>query len=135
MPFGQHCMIDLYDCDETASLDMNIIFRFLDSLPNYIDMIKIMPPHVVIWNDKNPLDSGISAFVMISTSHISLHSFPHRNGFISADVYSCKPFDTQEVISRFVDTFKAKKVELNVVERGFQFSRDLQKIEEHVILT
>ncbi|MCD5381570.1 MAG: S-adenosylmethionine decarboxylase [Candidatus Pacebacteria bacterium] len=38
-------------------------------------------------NKKDP--GGLSGFVMIAESHVSLHTFPNR-GFVTIDVYTCQ---------------------------------------------
>ena len=57
---------------------------------------------------------------MIQESHISLHTFIKRR-FITADVYSCKKFDTKKVISYFKKAFKTQDVEFYIETRGKKY--------------
>jgi S-adenosylmethionine decarboxylase len=43
-------------------------------------------------------EGGISAYAMISTSHMSIHCWPLRGVFM-LDVFSCKPFDDEKALA------------------------------------
>lgn len=46
--------------------------------------------------------AGITGIVILSTSHVSVHTYPERrfnNGyFVSLDVYSCTPYEVADVV-------------------------------------
>ena len=46
---------------------------------------------------------GISGFVMIAESHISVHTFPDQD-YVFIDIFSCRPFDTDAAIDYLVKT-------------------------------
>src|SRR5258706_2803940 len=92
--FGPHLMLDGYGCDKKKLQDLNLIYRILDELPSRIGMTKIMPPYVFKYSGLRPEDWGLSGFVLIAESHISIHTFPEKN-FISVDIFSCKEFDSE----------------------------------------
>ncbi len=85
-------------------------------------MHKLMPPYVVIAPPVSEKDQGgISAFVMIAESHISIHTFPKRN-FVSADVYTCRnEMDKEKILEYFKNAFSLKELEVNFIERGKNF--------------
>jgi len=84
--FGVHLMIDGYDGSATKLADQAYIRKLLNTLPDQLGMHKIADPVVVQVGPQNQKDpGGLSGFVLIAESHISLHTFPLR-GFISADV-------------------------------------------------
>ena len=121
--FGLHLTLDGYGGLKEGLADLNLVKRVLATLPNLLQMHKISPVRVQ-WYDggRNPQDCGVSGYVMIAESHISIHTFP-RKDFLTADVYSCTQFDTLLAIDYFKKTFALKELETNVVKRGLKFPR------------
>ena len=119
--FGLHLMLDFYGCDPKILNDVKVCYDILKTVPLALEMNVLTPPIVVeaFSNEhrggKDP--GGYSGFVIISESHISLHTFAKR-GFVSIDAYSCKNFDTDKAIKYFEDTFKPKEKEVNIINRG-----------------
>ncbi|MEM5790730.1 MAG: adenosylmethionine decarboxylase [Candidatus Aenigmatarchaeota archaeon] len=126
--FGPHLTLDLYGCNEEKLSDINFIYKILDELPEFMEMHKISHPQVVLHKgNPNSFDKGgISAFILIAESHISIHTFIGY-GFASIDVFSCKPFDKEKIKNYLVKIFEAKKAEENFIERGKEFPKDIEK--------
>ena len=122
--FGPHLMLDGYGCDKKKLQDLNLIYRILDELPSRIGMTKIMPPYVFKYSGLRPEDWGLSGFVLIAESHISIHTFPEKN-FVSVDIFSCKAFDLEFAANSLKESFGMEKVECNVLDRGTEFPKDL----------
>ena len=122
--FGPHLMLDGYGCDKKKLQDLNLIYRILDELPNQIGMTKIMPPYVFKYSGVKPEDWGLSGFVLIAESHISIHTFPEKN-FVSVDIFSCKGFDAEFAEVYFRDAFEMVKAESRVLDRGTEFPKSL----------
>jgi len=100
-PFGLHLTLDAYGGSKTRLHDMKRVFKVLNELPGILDMKKLTTPYVVDAPPVTPKDQGgISGFVMIAESHVSIHTFPDK-GFLTADIYSCKAFDTQKALDFF----------------------------------
>lgn len=118
--FGVHLMVDGYGCDRAAIEDINLVYSFLDEYPPRMDMTKIMPPYVFRYQGSVPEDWGISGFVLIAESHISIHTFPEKH-YISIDMFSCKPFDTQLAVETIKHYFRIEKYEMKVLDRGQEF--------------
>ena len=87
-----HLAIDGYGADPEVLQDADLLMRFLDEYPAAIGMTKLTPPQVYTYRGKTPEDWGISGFVIIAESHVSVHTFPDR-GYVNVDVFSCKEFD------------------------------------------
>ena len=62
-------------------------------------MHKMTLPHAVKWLDPGATIEGISAFVMIAESHISIHTFPEKD-YVFMDVFSCKSFDAEKAAKK-----------------------------------
>jgi S-adenosylmethionine decarboxylase len=122
--FGPHLMMDGYGCDKKKLQDLNLIYRLLDELPTRIGMTKIMPPYVFKYSGLRPEDWGLSGFVLIAESHISIHTFPEKN-FISIDIFSCKDFDAEFASSFLKTAFGITKVESTVLDRGTEFPKEM----------
>ena len=122
--FGPHLMLDGYWCDKKKLQDLNLIYRILDELPTRIGMTKIMPPYVFKYSGLKPEDWGLSGFVLIAESHISIHTFPEKS-FVSVDIFSCKGFDADFAGTYLKDTFEMSKVESRLLDRGTEFPKNL----------
>ncbi|MBM3214546.1 adenosylmethionine decarboxylase [Candidatus Poribacteria bacterium] len=124
MGFGPHLVLDGYGCEYDRLTDLSLIYRFLDECPNQIGMTKIMPPYVFKYTGANPKDWGVSGFVLIAESHISIHTFPEKN-YISLDIFSCKEFDPQEAVRLAEEMFGMQRYEHQMLSRGHDFPHDL----------
>ena len=83
-----HLAIDGLGAKAAILQDVDLVQRFLNEYPDAIGMTKVAPPQVYTYHGKVPEDWGISGFVIIAESHISVHTFPDR-GYINIDVFSC----------------------------------------------
>ena len=114
-----HLLIDGYGGRNETLADPEFLREFLDSFPSAIGMIKISTPSVVEYEAPTPEDSGISGFVIIAESHISVHTFPHRS-YVNIDIFSCKTFDSDSVLTDIKAHFQLHKVNSWVVARGLE---------------
>ncbi|HOI96151.1 MAG TPA: adenosylmethionine decarboxylase [Syntrophobacter fumaroxidans] len=124
--FGVHLMMDGYGCDPVGLQDMSLIYSFLDEYPVQMDMTKIMPPYVFRYKGSVPEDWGVSGFVLIAESHISIHTFPEKQ-YLSLDMFSCKPFDTQKAVEKVKKYFRIQKFEMKVLDRGQEFPNTIHE--------
>lgn len=126
--FGQHLMVDGYGSDRDKLTDINYIYDFLSNYPAEIEMTKIMPPYVFRYSGVRPEDWGISGFVLIAESHISIHTFPEKR-YLSLDIFSCKEFNGQKAIEDVKRLFSLEKIEIRNLERGLEFPKIIRKVE------
>ena len=124
--FGTHLILDCYGCTRERLEDLSLIYTFLSEYPAKIKMTKIMPPYVFRYDAKNPKDWGISGFVLIAESHISIHTFPEKN-YLSLDIFSCKEFDSKRSISYVNNLFGVQKSEVQLLDRGLEFPKDFRR--------
>ncbi len=122
--FGLHLMLDAYESDPVRLDDMKLVYKFLNDAPGIIGMKKLTTPVVadadLSASGKDP--GGISGFVMIAESHISIHTFAKR-GFFTLDVYSCRNFEEKiDTLMNYIkETFSFGEHELQVVKRGLHY--------------
>jgi S-adenosylmethionine decarboxylase len=126
--FGLHLTLDGYGCSYDRLTNLDAIYQFLDTCPDMIHMTKIMPPYVFKYHGKVPDDWGVSGFVLIAESHISIHTFPER-GYLSLDIFSCKEFDYQQAVDYVSELFGIERHEINVLDRGLEFPREVRSVE------
>lgn len=124
--FGTHLILDGYGCDRKRLEDLSLIYTFLSEYPARIKMTKIMPPYVFRYDAKSPEDWGISGFVLIAESHISIHTFPVKN-YLSLDIFSCKEFDSKRAVSYVNNLFDVQKSEVKLLDRGLEFPKDIRR--------
>ncbi len=138
MGFGPHLTLDLYGCNKRKLSDHSFIYELLDELPSKIGMTKISVPSVSSFAG-NPLgkkDSfdkgGVSGFVLIAESHITVHTFIAQNS-VFVDIFSCKNFDIEKAERYLIEAFEAKKSEKNIFDRGREFPKKIELAEPIVI--
>ena len=114
-----HLVIDGYGCDPGQLADMEHVRRFLNAYPDAIGMTKISVPSVQTYRGPVPEDWGVSGFVIIAESHISVHTFPDR-AYVNVDVFSCKEFDAERALKEIRALFTMTKSSHWVLDRGLE---------------
>ena len=120
-----HVTIDGFGGDRHKLSDENLVRALLDRYPQDIGMTKIAPPHVFRYVGKKPDDWGVTGFVLIAESHISIHTFPEHN-FVWVDVFSCKGFDARRLIDDVRDQFLLAEARTQVLSRGLEFPHTVE---------
>src|SRR5438093_13531877 len=116
--FGPHLTLDLSECDLRKLSDHANVYSMLDALPDLISMHKISPPYAFVYKPKDkPEEWGVSGFVMISESHISIHTFPDK-GHAFIDIFSCKQFDIHKAIAYLTRKFDSGHADKRLPGRG-----------------
>ncbi|TET13276.1 MAG: S-adenosylmethionine decarboxylase proenzyme [Dehalococcoidia bacterium] len=118
-----HLIIDGYRGDVQRMQDVDFIYQLLDTYPSQIGMTKISPPKVSKYIGSKPEDWGVSAFVLIAESHISIHTFPERS-YINIDIFSCKEFDAEQTIRDLQQKFGLAEVRSYILNRGLEYHND-----------
>ena len=120
--FGVHLTLDGYGGARERLADLATVRGCLGELPELLGMHKLTAPTVLEVNhlsDKDP--GGLSGYVLIAESHISVHTFPLR-GFVSADVYTCQSsLDAERIRQYFADAFALQDVETHLIRRGTRY--------------
>ena len=116
-----HLVVDGYGADPLKLKDEDLIYRFLDEYPITIGMTKIVPPQVYTYHGKTPEDWGVSGFVLIAESHISVHTFPDK-GYVNIDIFSCKSFDDQRALAEAKQLFELTEVKTWLLDRGLEWA-------------
>ena len=112
-----HLMLELYGCDRQLLENEALIRQVLDEYPARVEMEKVSPVHLYQIETSNPLDAGLSGFVVIAQSHISLHAWPEY-GEVDIDICSCKDFSQEDAHAFAKEMFQTGDVESHFVVRG-----------------
>ena len=115
-----HLVIDGYGADPEYISDEGKILIFLQEYPKAISMTPISSPQVLTFRGKVENDWGVSGFILIAESHISVHTFPDR-GYVNVDIFSCKYFDPEKAKSEVVEMFALDKINFRILERGLEY--------------
>jgi S-adenosylmethionine decarboxylase len=120
--FGVHLTLDGYGGSPELLGDPRTVRAWLDELPDELGMTKLAEPFLVEVGKRSDKDGGgVTGFVLIAESHISIHTFPLRR-FASADVYTCQNRLAQDwLLERFRSSFELNSIEHNLIIRGTEF--------------
>ena len=126
-----HLIVDGFGADPEKLQDLEFLFDLLDHYPSQIGMTKIMPPYVFKYHGVKPQDWGLSGFVLIAESHISIHTFPEKE-YLNIDIFSCKEFDADAAVDHMKLQFGITEVETRVLERGLEYPHEVGRASELV---
>lgn len=112
-----HLMLELYGCSRELLTDESLLRRVLNDYPGRVDMEKVSPVHLYNIETSNPLDAGMSGFVVIAQSHISIHAWPEYSE-VDIDICSCKDFSQEDAIAFAREAFQTDDVEVHFMQRG-----------------
>src|SRR6266576_7362213 len=112
-----HLMLELYGCNRELLSNEAVVRCALDEYPARVGMEKVSPVHLYNIETSNPLDAGLSGFVVIAQSHISMHAWPEY-GEVDIDICSCKEFSQEDAVAFAKEIFQTDDVEAHSVVRG-----------------
>ena len=111
MTKGKQLLINA-DCEN--HLMYNSVYRVYELLETLIKQFKrLTPPFVIRGTENSP---GLTAFIIIDSSHISFHSFKDEKR-IRIDIYSGKDFEHEMIIRFLKSEFRSKNFEWEIIER------------------
>jgi S-adenosylmethionine decarboxylase len=115
-----HLTIDGYGGNREKLSSEEVVRSLLDTYPAEINMTKISQPFVLNYSGEKPEDWGITGFVIIAESHISIHTFP-EHGYVWVDIFSCKAFEAGGATDRIIREFGLERVTQKIHDRGLEF--------------
>jgi len=109
---GRHVIAELWDCNISTLNKIELIKQiFVDAALEAGAEIR-----EVVFHQFAPY--GISGVVIISESHLTIHSFPEK-GYASVDVYTCgEKVDPTIAVNYIIEALKAKTSEILEIPRG-----------------
>jgi S-adenosylmethionine/arginine decarboxylase-like enzyme len=101
---------------DTPPTDEAFIKQWMENLVLEIDMKIIQGPYTAYVTKEG--NRGLTAIVMIETSHIALHVWDEDNpGMIQFDLYTCSTLPVQDVIDNLKLNLGLKDYSYMVIER------------------
>jgi S-adenosylmethionine/arginine decarboxylase-like enzyme len=119
-PFGYLLTLDMYRCRPAVLGSLEEVYRYLESLADSLGMHKQAPPYVLRSPDDFPSKKGISAWLPLIESGISVHTLEER-GFVSVDIYCCHKFDVNTVLAVSKLYFAPEDIDLHEIKRGVRY--------------
>ena len=114
--------------EQTPFTDTNFTENWLKKIVDLIGMEILHDPIAVKCEEKD--NEGISAFCLITTSHIALHSWEEKEpNLVQLDVYSCKEFD-QHLIENELKKFSPIRIGSQFFDRGLRCTRGWRLFDE-----
>jgi S-adenosylmethionine/arginine decarboxylase-like enzyme len=114
-PWGILTSVDLYGCNPETIRDAEQIKRFVIELCELIDMKRFGECQVVHFGQDERV-AGYSMIQLIETSLISGH-FANQSHAAYIDIFSCKPYDPDDVAEFSRKFFEAEFTEVHVAKR------------------
>ena len=122
--FGEHLIFDAYGCDPKKLNDPKLCVQVMQDLCKMGGMKPLCEPVLVDASSNEALGGkdpgGFSGFLIIQESHISVHTFVKR-GFVTVDLYSCRPFKTEGIVEYLKDAFGSRDEQVIKIERGLKY--------------
>lgn len=112
-PAGDHYLINFFGCDEKQINFVNFWKKILPASINKSNMTVLKS----FFYEFNP--KGITGFLLLSSSHLSIHTWPEY-GYIACDLFSCSgKDDADKVVDYLKNTIKHSSVEIKKIKRGY----------------
>ena len=105
------------------------IKKWLRDLVNKIEMKIIKGPYAAYVSEEG--NRGITAVVMIETSHIAIHVWDETSpALVQCDVYSCAEFSSSEVLMELA-VMEPTKIEHMLLDRAVEIKTITQSTSAH----
>ena len=111
-PLGWQTIVDLYDCQSAFMGDVDWIRSVM------LELATIVEATVVTETFHQFSPHGISGVVVISESHIAIHTWPEHN-YVAIDIFSCvKSLANRNAVEFLVSKFESKNSAVKNFTRG-----------------
>ena len=120
MAYGYQLLLDLYGCRPEDCDDLDLCYGYLDQMVAHIGMGKQAPPSIFRTDAGSaPQHAGLSGWVPLIESSIVIHTLV-PDTYISIDIDSCKPFDTEKATAFTREFFSPAGLDSQQVTRGLK---------------
>ncbi|NLJ60850.1 MAG: S-adenosylmethionine decarboxylase proenzyme [Firmicutes bacterium] len=119
---GRHILIEAYDCDPEILDDIKVVEETMENAA----LRAGAEVREVAFHKFSP--QGVSGVVVISESHLSVHTWPEF-GYAAVDVFTCgDTVDPMVAVDYIRDGFKARRALTSEVKRGIFDEHYIAKI-------
>ena len=115
---GTHYIIDLFGCNRQQINSVAFLKKVMSDSIEGTDI-------VLLDNAFYPFKpQGVTGFFLLSTSHMSVHSWPEY-GYLSIDVYTCSNDEsTRKVVDYILEKILHRKMVIKTVDRTYNLLSD-----------
>tara|TARA_R100000278_G_scaffold30565_1_gene28223 strand:- start:369 stop:716 length:348 start_codon:yes stop_codon:yes gene_type:complete len=109
---ANHQIIEFYDCNEDIIKNTNFVKGV------FVKAAEMSQATIVAekFHEFNPV--GLTGVLVITESHISIHTWPEFN-YVAVDVFSCdNKVDHNRIKNSLAVAFQSKKVKTKSIKRG-----------------
>lgn len=107
-----HIIIDAFNCNNSLISDTSRVEAIIRSVASLCGMTILHGPVVLAGVPENP---GVTGFVIIDFSHISIHTFTKARE-VCIDIFSCKPFDYEKVRNYVMEELSLSEENVKYIE-------------------
>lgn len=111
MVIGYHCTWDVYNCDSSKLSYVPYIEEVLHKIVDELKLTKVNSA----FKQFDPV--GVTGFILLAESHISIHTWPEHN-FAAIDVFSCNSFNVASIKQKLAELLASDEVVCQVWQRG-----------------
>lgn len=128
-PDGVHFLVEFFGCEHDALNSMAFWKKILVRSAKAAGM-KVLNQHFYQFSPE-----GITGYLLLSSSHISIHTWP-EHGYVACDVFSCGgDAETQEAVDHIIAALPHQRVQLKRIKRGYRFDGDADEHIDHFVTT
>lgn len=127
--FGELLTIDAFGCSQEVIASIDKVNDFMFEAVRVAGMKIFYGPITLPYKHPvDPAEGGLSSNLILIDSHSATHTF-FNHGYVSFDLYSCKPFDRKALVKLFKDTFKPTgNVKITLKKRGKGYKRSFSMV-------
>lgn len=110
---GTHIVLDIFGCDYEQLENQQNIISIMEELT------KVLKTKILVESCHKFSPQGISLILIISTSHITVHTWP-ENKYVGIDVFTCsdEDYDIEKIEEYFRSKLVCNKIESKKIYRG-----------------
>ena len=129
---GLHLLVDAYGCKAKTITDTDSIKALLLQVTDAVGLRPLSDAMVYAVDEHmiHPEDTGVTGGIIFMESHFTIHTFPAR-GYMSCDIYSCKTFDSDDVVRILTAFAEPSSMHVNTLRRGNSLPftrRDMERL-------
>jgi deoxyhypusine synthase len=128
---GNHLVIEGFECNPEKLDKPELVKTVINEIANMLGMKRISETVVVKHAARRKEESGITGFVIIAESHISVHTYPLK-GYVAVDVFSCREFDLDRVADYVKKRFDIRNIEKRTFNQGITSDEAMEKLLDKV---
>ena len=120
-PDGVHFLVEFFGCEHDSLNSMTFWKKILVRSAKAAGM-KVLNQHFYQFSPE-----GITGYLLLSSSHISIHTWP-EHGYVACDVFSCGgDEETQAAVDHIIAELPHQRVQLKRIKRGYRFDGDVDQ--------